>query len=588
MKSSIRIEAPPESPASQRTLKTRGLTGAQALLLLLERMGVEAIFASPGSEWASVWEELARLKEEGGKSPQYFSSRHEETAVSMASGYSKASGKLPAVLLHTTVGSLHGAMALRAAFHERIPMVVFAGETVAFGEEETLDPGEQWLRHLADVGGPSRLVEPFVKWSAQVDREAILPSMIQRACQLAMESPRGPVFLSCPMEVFFERLSRDTAAAALPSPSVAGPQEILKLTEMLVDSKNPVIVTECLGRDLGAVDQLVSLAEVLGAPVVETRSAGYVNFPRSHPLHGGFQPKEYLSEADLILLLATVSPWHPASLPLSEGTKMVVLDENPLRQELPYWGYPVDLCLGGEVKGSLGLLLDSLSQRAAGGRLDQDRSQVWHRRIEQRRQGHEDEATSLQDQCPIDVQWLVHELNQVLPADAIIVEETITHRLMIQRGLDRLGPGSFFSGCTGGLGTGLGTALGVKTAAPNRPVLALMGDGSFNYNPVVSAFGFAQEYQIPILVLLFNNQGYLTMKQDLKRYHPEGWAVRTNTFVGTSIRPTPDYPALARAFGGFAETVEDPRRIQETVQRGLEASESGQLVLLDIRLQPVN
>ncbi len=143
-------------------IKTKGLTGSKALLRVLTGMGVERIFASPGSEWAPVWEDLAKKDPDEEHKLLYLSSRHEETAVGMATGYAKASGKLPAVMLHTTVGSLHGAMALRGALHEQIPMVVLAGESINFSEGEGPDPGHQWLRHLADIGGPVRLVKNCV------------------------------------------------------------------------------------------------------------------------------------------------------------------------------------------------------------------------------------------------------------------------------------------------------------------------------------------------------------------------------------------------------------------------------------------
>src|SRR5215813_10157613 len=139
-------------------MDTKGLSGAEAFLRVLGRMGVERIFASPGSEWSPVWEYLAKPYA-AGEIPAYLSSRHEEVAVAMASGYAKASGKLPAVMIHTTVGALHATMALRAALHERVPMVVLAGESVGFAEEPGQDPGQQWLRLLTDIGGPARLVE---------------------------------------------------------------------------------------------------------------------------------------------------------------------------------------------------------------------------------------------------------------------------------------------------------------------------------------------------------------------------------------------------------------------------------------------
>ena len=126
--------------------------------------------------------------------------RHEETAVAMASGYSKATGKLPAVMLHTTVGTLHATMALRIAKHERVPMVVMAGESVGFASLPRRKVGRQWLRLLTDVGGPARLAEPSVKWSFGLNTELLLAQTVQRACQLAMAAPRGPVFLSVPIE----------------------------------------------------------------------------------------------------------------------------------------------------------------------------------------------------------------------------------------------------------------------------------------------------------------------------------------------------------------------------------------------------
>src|SRR3974390_3083862 len=118
------------------------MSGAETLLRVLRSMGVEHIFASPGSDWAPLWEALAKPYAPD-EVPQYISSRHEETAIGMAVGYAKSTGKLPAVILHTTVGALHAAMALRAAMHERTPMIVLAGESASFAQPPAIDPGRQ-------------------------------------------------------------------------------------------------------------------------------------------------------------------------------------------------------------------------------------------------------------------------------------------------------------------------------------------------------------------------------------------------------------------------------------------------------------
>src|SRR5947199_154582 len=243
-----------------------------------------------------------------------------------------------------TVGALHATMALRAALHEHVPMVVLAGESIGFGEIPGPDPGHQWLRVLADTGGPARLVGDCVKWSYGLNTSALLPSTIQRACQLAMAAPQGPVFVSVPMEFLLETMATNPpAVASIPSVPAALPSAITELARLLAAAANPVIVTEEAGRTQRAVEHLVVLAERLGAPVVEGWHPAFVNFPRQHPLYGGIgraaHLASYLKDADLVFLLAAVAPWHPPSSAPGPATRVVVLSDDPVRSDIPFWGY---------------------------------------------------------------------------------------------------------------------------------------------------------------------------------------------------------------------------------------------------------
>ena len=567
-------------------IETEGMTGADTLLRVLAQMGIDRIFSSPGSEWAPVWEAFAKAKAQSEGVPLYISSRHEEVAVGMASGYAKSTGKLPAVMIHTTVGALHATMALRGALHEQIPMVVFTGESLGFGEEAGPDVGAQWLGALADIGGPARLVERCVKWSYGVNAKSLLPSTIQRACQLAMSAPKGPVFVSLPMEYLFDKMTKNAAADNVPiPPPIADPVAVEDLAALLAGAKNPLIITEEAGRDPAVVEKLVELAEVLGAGVVESRASSYINFPRTHPLHAGFEPQEFLQEADAILLLGVVVPWHPASKKLNPATKVAVLSDNPLRSELPYWGFPVSQIVTGDIDSSMKHLLDAVKRKLNKGNNDAARhAETWRGRHEARRASWKEDAVRRQEQKPLDTRWVTYELAQVIPADAIVVEETITHRLSIHRYLDMLKPGSFFAGCIGGLGTGTGTALGVKAANPKRPVLCLIGDGAFNYDPGLAALGVCQEHNLPIMIVLYNNYGYHSQKSGVPRFFPDGFAVKNQDFIGISINPSPDYAMIARAFEGYGEKVEEPGEVRAALQRGLKALAGGQMALIDVRL----
>jgi acetolactate synthase I/II/III large subunit len=542
------------------------MTGAQTVLRALRAMGVEAIFASPGSDWAPLWEALAA--DEWWRA-RYVSSRHEETAIAMALGYAKATGRLPAVAVHTTVGALHTTMIARAALHERIPMVILAGEVVAFGEPPAPRAGRQWLRLLADLGGPARLMEGCVKWSCALSAAELLPHTIQRACQLAASAPRGPVFVSVPMEAMLAETNAAAPPAVLPSLPAVGEDALTRIAHALAGAAHPVIVTEEAGRDPAAVEALVALAEALGAPVYEGWQPCYTNFPRTHPLYGGVVLEDIppaLARADVVLLVESVLPWHPPSR-IADKT-VLVLGEDPLHPRLPYWGFRADVIGAGHVGDALRALAGRVQRRPARDSVNAGRPPVAPGAV-------------------IDTRWAAHELGAVLPDSAIVVNETITHRLDLLQQLDRLGAGGTFEASYGGLGVGLGMALGVKYAHPGRTVVCTIGDGAFHYNPVVASLGAAQEHRLPIMIVLFDNAGYRSQKGDVAWYYPEGEAVKGGTVVGTSIAPVPDYPLLARAYGGHGETVERPADVRAALQRGLAEVGKGRLALIDLRLAPV-
>jgi acetolactate synthase-1/2/3 large subunit len=564
------------------------IAGAEALLKTLRRMGVEKIFASPGSDWAPLWEALATpsAREEF---PEYVSSRHEETAIAMASGWSKSTGKLPAVVLHTTVGALHATMGMRAALHERIPMVLLAGESISFGERPGYGIGPQWLRLLTDVGGPARLVAPCVKWSFGLNDGALLSATIERACRIATSAPRGPAFVSIPTEYLMDSLPEETQRSATPVRNpAADPVALDELARMLCAAKRPVMLTEEAGSDPAAVDRLVELAETLGAPVFEGWHAGYVNFPRAHPLYGGGAPnmKQLIEEVDLLFCVETVAPAHPPAVLSGSKARIAFLGEDPLHSHLPYWGFRSDLSVAGAVAPSLALLVERVARALPRGSRASS-SSWWAERNGKAREELRGKGRAAGAADRIESAWVGHELNAVLPEGAIVVDETISHKHEVQRQLERLGRGGFIAASYGGLGMGIATALGAKLAHPERIVTVTIGDGAFFYNPVVASFGAAQELELPLLVVLFNNAGYLSQKMDVVREYPEGWAVRTKRFAGLSIAPRPDYPTLARAFGGYGESVERPPELRAALQRGLDAVSKGKLALIEVVLAPI-
>ncbi len=174
--------------------------GGEAILEAFRNLGIDYIISSPGSEWASVWEALARQKTGNQPGPTYFDVWHESTAVDMAIGYTQMTGRMQAVLLHAGPGLLQGSMAVQAAQQTEVPMLVMSGEALSFGEDPNFEPGQQWYRSLSVVGGPQRLIEPVVKHATAITSPWSLYETVVRVGELAQRQPYGPVYINVPVE----------------------------------------------------------------------------------------------------------------------------------------------------------------------------------------------------------------------------------------------------------------------------------------------------------------------------------------------------------------------------------------------------
>ncbi|MCK4438710.1 hypothetical protein KAV47_06520, partial [Candidatus Bathyarchaeota archaeon] len=172
---------------------------AHGYVEMLHRLGVDYVFSSPGSEFIPLWEHLARYNSEG-KKPFYLNIRHESAALSMAKGYYMASGRAQVLLTHVLAGLLHGAMELKAAYTDQIPLLLIVGQNRTHdGEVYGGTPGPHYLS-FTEVGGQQRAVQPYVKWGDSPETNANILATIQRAYQIASSDVKGPVLLSVSRE----------------------------------------------------------------------------------------------------------------------------------------------------------------------------------------------------------------------------------------------------------------------------------------------------------------------------------------------------------------------------------------------------
>ena len=559
------------------------LDGGEAILEAFRNLDIDYIMSSPGSEWGPVWEALARQKVGDKAGPTYLSCWHETLAVDLALGYTAVTGRLQAVLLHAGAGLLQGSMGIHGAQLSGTPMIILSGESLTYGADQEFNPGRQWLTSLSIVGGPNRLVEPLVKWGNQVTSPATLYQSVVRTAEMAKRTPTGPTYLNVPIETMLHEWTPPAKLRkAPPAPKPRAPDEdIADVARLLVESDYPVITTEAVGRDPAGFEALVELAELLSIPVVESDVAGFSNFPKDHPLHQGFDIRPHLADADLVLVIRNRVPWYPPGDGPAKAT-IVVLDESPFKGHMVYQDLHADMFLEGDVVASLRLLADAVRTSGVDAGKVAERKRRWQAAHDELHEGYRSTEADAREKTPIDPAWLCATLGEALPGNAIYVDETTTHRGYILRHVRWNGTQNYFR-VPSGLGQGLGMALGIKLANAARPVVSLIGDGAFLYNPVTQSLGLAKEAGLPILIVVFNNCGYRAMKNNQLAYYPDGTGAEHGLFYGAPI-DGPDYAELVAPFGGFGRRVEDPAELKSALREGLAAVEDGRTAIINVVL----
>lgn len=556
--------------------------GGEAILSALEACGAEYVFCSSGSEWAPVWEALARRHRDGWGEIQYLDLTHETVAVGMATGYGLIRRTPQGVLLHAGPGLLQGACAIHGALLAGAPMVVASSESITYGEGAGPDPGGQWYRNLSVVGGPHTLAAPFVKWSNQAAHSSTLHQLVTRAAELASRSPAGPTYLNVPLEVLLSPWdSPDTVSPISPrGGTVSAKGDVERAVDLLVEAERPVIVTESVGRDRGGMAALVELAETFDVPVIEPNSAICANFPRNHRLHAGDDVGPFMDDADLIVLIRCRAPFYPPSRRPGQANVLVV-DETPHRPHMVYQVLQASQYLEGDVVATLRAMSELGMNRIDTAKTSARR--VWADSLRATEtEAIEAAETDSLGEDEIDPVSAVVALREVYgDEDPIFVDETITHGRLVRRHLRRTTEDSYFY-VQGGLGQGIAVALGAKLSSGDRPVVLTVGDGAFLYNPIIQSLQASRDYDLPLMIVVFNNQQYRSMKLNHLRFYPEGAAVETEEFLGVDLSGQPDLSSLTEPFGMHGEEVAQQDDLVPALERARESVSGGVTAVVNV------
>ncbi|MDH4248512.1 MAG: thiamine pyrophosphate-binding protein, partial [Deltaproteobacteria bacterium] len=479
----------------------KAITGREALLRILQDEGVTHLFGNPGTTELPLMDALADFPQ-----MNYVLAMQESVAMAMADGYARASGRLCAVNLHVAPGLGNAIGALYNARFFGSPVLVTAGQQE---QGHSLTEPLLWGDLLA-------MAAPQCKWAVEVTRPQDLPRVVRRAAKVALTPPTGPVFLSLPGDVLLESAPMDLGASTrVDSASRPGDAALVRLAERLLAAKNPALIASHEVYTADALEPLAALAERLGAPVFNQATPYVAAFPTAHPLFMGEltrsqeRVRRLLEPHDLLFMVGgdglRMSISSPVE-PLPEG--MPILQIGTRDWELGK-NYPTEQALDSDVKATLEALLPVLTARMSPALQERARKRaaaVQGANWQAQRRALLDKAATQEHAQPIRPEFLMRQIAQSLPPEGVMVEEGLTAARSLLGFLDVTHRHRFYGLASGGIGFAIAGAVGIKLALPERPLMAVIGDGSAMYS--IQALWTAAHLKLPIAYVILNNGGY--------------------------------------------------------------------------------
>src|SRR5579859_1520313 len=484
-------------------------TVRDATICLLRELGITTIFGNPGSTELPLFKNFPA-------DFRYILGLQEASVVGMADGYAQATRNAAFVNLHSAVGVGHALGNIFTAYRNQTPLVITAGQQA---RSMLLDEPYLWATQAADFP------KPYVKWSSEPARAQDVPAALARAYYLAMQKPCGPTFVSIPVDDW-DVEAEPLAARRVSFEFAPDPLALARIADALSRSQRPaLIVGASVDRD-GAWNEVVELAERTRAAVWASPMSGRCSFPEDHPLFAGFLPpvrrllSAKLTSYDVVVVLgAPIFTYHVQSDGpfIPDGVQLFHMIDDP---DAAAWA-PVGTSLLATLRLGLTRLLELVetSHRQAPAPLVRP---------------------PLPDRLdPIPPAFVLHTIAQVMPVDAVIVEEAPSHRNDLHDYLPIRHSDGFYTGASGGLGFSLPAAVGIALANPTRRVIGLLGDGSSMYS--VQGLWTAAQHRLPITFVILNNQEYAALKSFSRMFN-------TPDFTGVDL-PGIDICAIARGYG---------------------------------------
>ena len=543
-------------------VKQRTPIAGEAFLRALADHGIDYFFANPGTDFPPVVEAFSRAKQSNAKVPTPLVIPHENLAIAMAHGTYAMTGRPAAVMLHVNVGTANAISTLINLSRDNVPVLLAAGRT-PITEKGKFGGRNRYIHWGQEMFDQAAMLREMVKWDYELRVPEQITDVVSRAHEIMMSSPRGPVYLSLPREPLAAPMPdalgpvKPRAVPAMPHPD---PKLIATLAEWIAAAEKPLIITTSSGAD--AMAPLGRIAEKYALPVVTQRQR-VVCLPSSHPMHMGYDPQGLLQEADLVIVMDADVPWIPNEQTPHKDARFVTLGEDPAFRRYPMRSFPSDLAITSKTSTALEMLEQALAKHS----FPEARTSARRTRAaEFNRKRNETlaKASATPTGEKINFAYLSRMVGECVGEDAVIFNEYS----LIQEQISRNKPDTFYGlSAAGGLGWGFGAALGAKLAAPDKLVVATLGDGAYMFSSPMVGHWVSDVHKLPILTIVFNNSLYGAVRGATMSMFKDGVAGEDGGRFMADLSPSPAFEAAVKAQGGHGERVEKASELAGALAR---------------------
>jgi thiamine pyrophosphate-dependent acetolactate synthase large subunit-like protein len=528
-------------------------------------------------------------------------------ALSMADGFARLTNKPQCVIVHVDVGTQGLGAAVHNASCGRAPVLIFAGLSPYTIEGEMRGSRTEYIHWIQDVPDQKQIVSQYCRYTGEIKSGKNVKQVVNRALQFATSDPQGPVYLVGarePMEEDLEPYELDQSVWHRVAPAALPQEAIETIAQQLVAAKEPLLIVGYTGRNVEAVTEAVALANaVRGLRVLDTGGSDMC-FPADHPASLGLRygAEDSIRTADFILVVDCDVPWIPTQCKPKADAKIVHIDVDPLKQQMPVFYIPAFARYRADSTTSFRQLHTYLTSHPTySGTLSNSEFETRWTKLQASHKARHDNITSL-GALPSDLSGslnastLTAQVRQACPHDTIWCIEAVTLTGFVADQISPTLPHSWINCGGGGLGWSGGAALGIKLASDfenggpgkGKFVCQIVGDGTYLFSVPGSVYWISQRYKIPVLTIVLNNKGWNAPRRSLLLVHPDGEGSKVgNEELNISFTPTPDYAGIAKAAAGgnlWAGTAGNVGELMDLLPKAIESVKNGIGAVLEAQL----